>query len=266
MDKRYINTIKSAVDATVVLRTTYAIEPRLTKQRSAASYAVIVDAALSGDRTISNRPYYIDATRLLFVLTSGSELPRINTQGEIGVFAGETKLNAWDFWMRYPDYLADELIEQYDKTGDDDMLARAEQIFIDSEPDQRRLAMIRYRYGAYEKHDDALAILVSAELIGIGGRKDVDRVIETDFLIYQKAFDLCVQIVRDEPILTWYRDRANLVKTIADGRGGSALKKRQYERVDYAKTLLGGEIPSIDADVKQRLERRLKRPVGGTAA
>ncbi|MGB7326654.1 MAG: hypothetical protein WBD31_17390 [Rubripirellula sp.] len=200
------------------------------------------------------------------MLTSGSEPPRIKTKGEIAVFAGETKLNAWDFWMRYPDYLADELIERHDKTSDDAMLAMAEQIFIDGEPDQRRLAMIRYRYGAYEKHDDALAILVSAGLIGIGGRKDVDRVIETDFLIHQEAFDLCVQIVKDEPILTWFRDRANLVSMIADGRGGSALKKRQYERVDYAKTLLGGEIPSIEADVKKRLESRLKRPVGSTAA
>lgn len=200
------------------------------------------------------------------MLTSGSEAPRIKTRGEVAVFAGETKLNAWDFWMRYPDYLADELIELYDKTGDDDMLDRAEQIFVDGEPDQRRLAMIRYRYGAYEKHDDALAILVSAGLIGIGGRKDVDRVIETDFLIHQQAFDLCIQIVKDEPILTWFRDRADLVAMIADGRGGSALKKRQYERVDYAKTLLGGEIPSIEEDVKKRLELRLKRPIGSTAA
>jgi len=98
--------------------------------------------------------------------------------------------------MRYPDYLAHELIERYDTTGDADLLAEAEKIFIDEEPDQRRLVMIRYRFGAYEKHDDALAVLVSRGLIGIGGRKDVDRVRETDFLIFQEAFDLCARIAR----------------------------------------------------------------------
>lgn len=168
--------------------------------------------------------------------------------------------------MRYPDYLADELIERYDTTGDAELLAKAEKIFIDDEPDQRRLVMIRYRFGAYEKHDDALAVLVSRGLLGIGGRKDVDRVRETDFLIFQEALDLCVNIVKAEPLLTWYRDRADLVRLVADRRSGSALKKRQYERIEYANTLLGGEIPSIEADVKMRLENRLKRPVGGTAA
>ncbi len=114
--------------------------------------------------------------------------------------------------------------------------------------------MIRYRFGAYEKHDDALAILVSRGLIGIGGRKDVDRVRETDFLIFQSALDLCTSILQAEPLLTWYRDRANLVRHIADGRSGYALKKRQYERIEYASTLLGGEIPSIEAHVRMRLE------------
>ncbi len=218
------------------------------------------------DRPINQRPYFVDAIRLLFVLTAGSEVPRIKTKTEVSVFCGETRLNAWDFWMRYPDYLADELIERYDVTRDPDLLKKAEKIFVDDEPDQRRLVMIRYRFGAYEKHDDALAVLVSRGLIGIGGRKDVDRVRETDFLIFQDALDLCVGIVKAEPVLTWYRDRAELVRFVADGRNGSALKKRQYQRIEYANTLLGGEIPSIEADVRSRLEDRLKRPVGGTAA
>ena len=215
---------------------------------------------------MTHRTYFIEAIRLLFVLTVGSETTRIKTRGEAAVFSGETRLNAWDFWMRYPDYLADELIERYDVTGEDDMLAKAEKIFVDNEPDQRRLVMIRYRFGAYEKHDDALAVLVSRGLSGIGGRKDVDRIRETDFLIFKEAFDLCSQIVKDEPVLIWYRDRAELVHLIADHRSGYALKKRQYERIEYATTLLGGEIPSIEADVKMRLEQRLKRPVGGSAA
>lgn len=209
---------------------------------------------------------YIDATRLLFVLTIGSEATAVPSKGEVAIFVGETKLNAWDFWMRYPDYLADELIEKYDQTGDSKWLAQAEQIFIDNEPEQRRLTMIRFFYGAYEKHDDALAILATAGLIGIGGRKDVDRVKETNFLIHQSAFDLCKSIVKSEPVLKWYHDRAALVHQIAAGRRGNALKDRQYERIEYARTKLGKEIPSIEDDVRDRLEFLLQRPIKGTAA
>lgn len=209
---------------------------------------------------------YVDATRILFVLTAGSEPIPSPNKDEVAVFTGETKLNAWDFWMRYPDYLADELIEKYNDTRDSSWLTQAEQIFIDEEPAQRRLAMIRFFYGAYEKHDDALAILVMAGLICIGGKKAADRVKETNFLIKQAAFDLCKSIVKKEPILTWYRDRAELVGQIADGRSGGALKKRQYERIEYARTKLGEEIPAIEGDVLQRLEDRLNRPIGGTAA
>ena len=194
-------------------------------------------------------------------MTTGGETPRIKTADEVLIFAGHTRLNAFDFWMRYPDYLADELIERYDQTGDDSLLEQAENIFSEDEPDLRRLPMIRWRFGAYEKMDDALAILTSRGLIGIGGRKTVDKVLETGFLVFPSALNLCADIVKQEPILHWYPKRAALVAMIADGRPGSVLKMRQYERIQYADTPMGDVIPSIDRDVRSRLEKRLKRPI-----
>lgn len=197
-------------------------------------------------------------------MTTGGETPVKKIAGEDRVFYGNTRLYAYDFWMRYPDYLADELIERFDRTGDLELLAKAEQIFVNEEPDLRRIPMIRFRFGAYERIDDALAILTSRKLIGIGGRKTVDKIQETDFLVFPNAVTLCADIVAQAPILEWYPKRAALVDLIADGRPGSALKARQYERIQYASTPLGGVIPAIDEEVRSRLEDRLKRPIAET--
>ena len=175
------------------------------------------------------------------------------------VFAGNTRLCAFDFWMRYPDYLADELLVRFDQTGDKAYLTLAEKIFSSEEPDLRRFPMIRWRFGAYERMDDALSILLSRGLIRIGGRKLVDTVLETDFFVMPKAIQTTTDIISEYPTLQWYIDRANLVADIANGRGGAALKKRQYQRIEYADTALGEIIPSITNDVLNRLEEKLNR-------
>tara|TARA_R110002124_G_scaffold233934_1_gene399331 strand:+ start:498 stop:992 length:495 start_codon:yes stop_codon:yes gene_type:complete len=161
--------------------------------------------------------------------------------------------------MRYPDYLADELLERFDQTGDKAYLTLAEKIFSSEEPDLRRFPMIRWRFGAYERMDDALSILLSRGLIRIGGRKLVDTVLETDFFVMPKAIQTTTDIISEYPTLQWYIDRANLVADIANGRGGAALKKRQYQRIEYADTALGEIIPSITNDVLNRLEEKLNR-------
>lgn len=107
--------------------------------------------------------------------------------------------------------------------------------------------------------DDALSILLSRGLIRIGGRKLVDTVLETDFFVMPKAIQTTTDIISEYPTLQWYIDRANLVADIANGRGGAALKKRQYQRIEYADTALGEIIPSITNDVLNRLEEKLNR-------
>lgn len=208
---------------------------------------------------MNHNSFYLDAVRLLFLLVAGGQKPdSISAAGESLLFQGNTRLCAFDFWMRYPDYLADELIELFDKTGDNRLLDIAAQIFIDDEPDLRRIPMIRWRFGAYEKLDDALAILCSREMIRIGGRRTVDRVLETDYLVLPKAIQTCQGIEKQAPVLKWYRERSALVSRIANGRNGNELKQRQYERIEYASTKLGATIPSIADDVRSRLLDRRK--------
>jgi hypothetical protein len=132
-------------------------------------------------------------------------------------------------------------------------LEAAEEIFASDEPDIRRFPMIRYRFGAYEPLDNILALLRSRGLIQITGIKSVNKVRETDFLLMSTAFTLAEDIINDYPVLRWYERRAILVAEVAGGRGGSALKKRQYEQAEYAETEIGGIIPPIANRVKERL-------------
>jgi hypothetical protein len=198
--------------------------------------------------------YLRDAIRLLFVLSEGCQ-PLAEAVGSARhIFRGEMRLHALDFWVRYPDYLASELLDRFEREGSSEDLARARLIMRTEEPDLRRLPMVRYFFGAFDPIDNAISILKSRELMTITGRKSGDSVFETNFLLYQKAFDVCDAAVKTAPVLQWYRDRARLVCDLAGAATGRALKDRQYERSQYAGTKRGSLIPSIADDVRKRLD------------
>lgn len=187
---------------------------------------------------------FFDAIRILFIFCGGGT-PLKNDLLFYSVFKGETKLMAYDFWVRYPDYFAYELQAKYEETGDAFYKEKAECIIADSEPDERHIPMIRYLFGAYEKPDNALAILKSRNLLQIKKQKLPNGHSETDFFITHQGYSLCKRAVEDWPVLKWYEDRANLVAKVAGDRGGDALKKRQYEQRLYADTKRGDFIPTL---------------------
>ncbi len=116
--------------------------------------------------------------------------------------------------------------------------------------------MIRYFFGAYERLDDALAILRSRDLIRITGKKTQNKkVLETDFLLTKEGRETCQLATQKAPLLTWYAERAALVARVAGNRGGAALKALQYERASYAQTELGGVIPSIAIEIQAQLQQ-----------
>jgi len=202
------------------------------------------------------RTAHRDALRLLFIVRAGgtpfsdAAMPDV-----VSLFRGEARLWAFDFWMRNPDYLAAELLDRFESTGDSHYMTAAESILVEGEPDLRRVPMIRYFYGAYDRLDDAMSLLRSRGLIRITGVKNLNKVRETDFLLTSEGDGLCISCVEKAPILKWYADRAELVASVAGDLGGAALKQKQYVRASYAETKLGGVIPSITAEVMHRLEQ-----------
>lgn len=195
-----------------------------------------------------------DALRILFILRAGGSPVEPPTAEQALIFKGEARLQAFDFWMRNPDYLAAELLDLFAETQDKSYCEAAQTILGAEEPDLRRVPMVRYFFGAYERLDDALSLLRSRDLVRITGTKGANnKVLETDFILTETGYDTCSTAVSLEPILQWYADRAELVAKVAGTMGGTALKQKQYQRASYAETKLGGIIPAITEDVRVRL-------------
>jgi hypothetical protein len=62
----------------------------------------------------------------------------------------QLRLQALDFWLRNPDYVADELLNEFDSSKSPDLLEAARKILADREPEIRRLPMTKYLFGAFE--------------------------------------------------------------------------------------------------------------------
>ncbi|MVN90531.1 hypothetical protein [Mucilaginibacter aquatilis] len=194
-----------------------------------------------------------DAIRLLYILVRGSDRISNHPDGYVGFFDGKAKLHALDFWVRYPDFLAYELLNKYEETGEDKYLLKAENIIDDQEPDLRSIPMIRYRFGAFENLHESLSLLVSKGLVYQDGDKSDETIKAYYYYITPLSVQLVDDVTKEFPSLGWYDERAKLVKEIAGSLGGSALKERQYKHMSYATTQLGTQIPSIKNEVINRL-------------
>lgn len=203
--------------------------------------------------------YQRNALRILFILVKGSAPAGAEVvPGFDNLFKGETRVQALDFWTRYPDYLADELLSLFEETGDRDFLNEAEQIFADEEPDLRRVPMLRRYFGAYEPLDTVLGILRSRELVLPRSRKMESGKDEHEFLVGPLARNLIARIVTEVPGLDWYDRRVALVLKVAGGRGGFPLKKRQHEQKEYHDAQIGDLIPTTAERVRRRLQHLLE--------
>jgi hypothetical protein len=201
------------------------------------------------------RNVHRDAIKILYILNAGSTAyENDDVPDVVAVFKGEVRLQAFDFWIRYPDYLSLELLDLYDATGNEKYFNAVCAIVENEEPDLRKIPMVRYLFGAYESLTDALSILKSRKLIHIAGWYVNPKLRDKKYLLTKQGQELCKTAILKHPVLDWYNARANLVAEVAGNKGGMALKDLQYERADYAETKLGGIIPPVMADVLGRLD------------
>src|SRR4051794_16842847 len=103
-----------------------------------------------------------DAVRILMLINRAAEPLTAPPDGDealataIGLVRTQVRLQKLDFWVRNPDYLANELLSDYEN-GDHDvaLLGIAGDILDSEEPELRRYPMLRYLFGAYEDLEDA---------------------------------------------------------------------------------------------------------------
>lgn len=195
------------------------------------------------------------AVRLLACLVAAAEPTIDNEWGDdvVAVLRAQSRLQALDFWMRNPDYLADELLSIFETDGDLSLLSLAEQILDSREPDLRRLPMIRYHFGAFESIDNPLAILRAVDFVRVRRQGSPGKVREHVYLLTAHGRDAMEQLSAAAPEIAWYRDRAVVVARVAGTDGGKALKDRQYQQAEYANTDLKHMIAPITERVRVRL-------------
>ncbi|GAA2734000.1 hypothetical protein GCM10010439_55400 [Actinocorallia aurantiaca] len=184
---------------------------------------------------------------------ASAELEGVGLPTAIGVVRSQVRLQKLDFWLRNPDYLANELLNDYAETGDDDFLETAAQILDSDEPEVRRYPMLRHHFGAYEPLEDALAVLRYGGLVAQRRRGTISRIRQHDYYLLAKGREVAEQIIGEAPVFSYYIDRVRLVLQLADNGTGSQLKDRQYKQPEYAEAVRGSRISSVRERARSRL-------------
>ncbi|WP_370615176.1 hypothetical protein [Mumia sp. Pv 4-285] len=206
-----------------------------------------------------DRPSHTRTQHALRLLVLADRTGEASADGDPSVAVkavrSELRLQAMDFWMRNPDYLADEVISQVvDGTLGNKYLKVARSLLEDPEPDLHHYPMPRWFYGAYEAIDDAMSLLETYGLAtfrrsGTPGTKSH----RNQVFITADGVAAVAEVAKDSE-LDWYTRQADLVALVAGDTVGTKLKERQYEQATYAGTQLGLDIAPIADHVRKRLD------------
>lgn len=203
-----------------------------------------------------------DAVRLLMLVKEAAEpVEAVDIAGDpaletaVGVVRTQVRLQKLDFWVRNPDYLANELLNDYENGDNDPALLRLAGEILDSEePELRRYPMLRYLFGAYEDLvEDALAVLRQADLLVRRKKGRPGHVVQTNYFLLEAGREMVKRIRDHHEDLAWYSYRSALVVELASGQAANELKDRQYIQEEYLNTPNGVRIPSITERPRKRL-------------
>lgn len=211
---------------------------------------------------------YQDAVRLLLLIAEAAEQfpsppPEAAPSDAVAVLHSQVLLQKLDFWLRNPDYLADELISRFESDGNREDLDLARQILESDEPEVRSYQMLRHLFGAYEPLDEALSVLRAPGLIVRRKRGVPGHTAQHDYYLTVAGRETAQRIVQSVPELDYYVERAKLVADLAAGRRGSALRDIQYLQPEYADAEIGTRIAGIAERARQRLRNALVNAEAG---
>lgn len=194
------------------------------------------------------------AIRLLVILDHcGEPTNAADPEDCVAAIRAELRLQALDFWLRNPDYLAGEILTMIEgRQLQSQYLTVVEELLNNPEPDLHWYPMPRWRHGAYEAIDDAFSVLSAYGLALVRRLGGLRKTARSQFYLTEAGRDAAVQLAA-EPVLSWYTEQVKLVAIVAGEDNGSTLKKRQYQQAEYARTKLGVSIGPVHAAVRERL-------------
>ncbi|MCA1306828.1 hypothetical protein LC082_07950 [Microbacterium esteraromaticum] len=196
------------------------------------------------------------ATRVLVMMDAlgdpvGPNPPVPNAVARVASLIRVQKL---DFWMRNPDYLADELLTDYEGG-----LLTLPQIqdhvvrMLDGDaPSLHSYPMERYLYGAYEFIDNALAVLKFYGQIDHHRAADSGNLARRDYYLLDAGRATVRRMRAQVPQLEWYYQQTAAIALLADASTGTTARNRQYEQPEYENARHGEIIPSILERVRER--------------
>lgn len=198
------------------------------------------------------------AARLLILMdVLGTPVePACDVPEAVRVMRSLTRLEKLDFWLRNPDYLADELMIELEasRLPSATVQPHVERMLAPS-AHGRHYPMIRYRFGAYEVVDNALAKLKSLGLIVHQRGADSGNRSRHDYYLLLRGTEVANDMRDSVPELSWYEQQADAIGFLSEAMQGSAARRRQYEQPEYRDAVLGAEIPPIFDRARQRAIR-----------
>lgn len=219
------------------------------------------------------RPVEVDAARLLLILSRFARDPDSEIDGLrcrpdrpfVRYLSPEYYLQKLDFLVRYPSYLAYELVELHDRgisaAADASEVQRTVRSLVGGrEPEIRTTPFRKFWRGAYERLDAVVAWWYCRELVYVGQEPRREGATASRpqkyFFLTALGEGTASRLAADVPDARWYVERISLIHHYFGGLSPAELKHLQYSHAPYREAQLNEYIPDLSpADVEQNFER-----------
>lgn len=198
---------------------------------------------------------YRDRIRVLLIIYFFSEEFSGSNLKFVKLLKDEVRIQKIDFLIRYPDYLAYELLELADEGEADSETVQSivKEIFQSNEPEIRKDEMERFFFGAWESIDDTISFLMARGLIFFESKKHTDgKVGQKYYYLTQDAKSKIDNGLSTLPTITWYIDRCKLIKDYFGNFTGKELRVNQYKHPEYKNTPFKEYIVGIEDKVRDK--------------
>lgn len=168
--------------------------------------------------------------------------------------ASLTRLMKADFWLRNPDYLADELLSELEagRQPPGTVFAHVVRMLGGKAPSLHRYPMVKFLYGAYERPDNALAILKSMGLMTHRRAAEFGSRSRRDYYLLAKGAAAVTRIRAEVSEVAWYDQQASAVALLSEAATGGKMRDRQYDQPEYRDAPIGALIEPITDRVRER--------------
>lgn len=198
------------------------------------------------------------ASRLLVIMdVLGSPLTGDGVAPDaVKVVRSLTRLVKLDFWLRCPDFLAHELLTEVEQERQPagPTLHLVADMIGGVAPSLHRYPMTKYLYGAYERPDNALALLASRKHIAVRRVNESSSNARRDYYLLPRGQEAATALQADIPEMIWYVRQAQAIGLIPEAVTGGRMRQRQYEHEAYKAVAAGKLIPDITEEVTLRAQ------------